>query len=108
MLYAWWVMGPSACPTWAQFPPMVPGHQLAAFIFDFFSVAHTAAHQPDTFGSLNLAWSMIPATDRREGRPVSVLTQRCRLRLFDDSVETGCSQRRQPWATEVGPAEQQT
>lgn len=50
---------------------------------------------------------MIPAMDRIEGRPVSVLTQRYLLCLFDDSVETCSSQRRQPWAREMGPAEQQ-
>lgn len=48
---------------------------------------------------------MIPVM---EEKPVSVLTQKWRLCLFDDSVETGCSQRRQPQATEVGPVGQQT
>lgn len=104
MLYAGWVIGPSTCPIWAWFPPMLQDLQLAVFIFGFFPVAHLAVYRPDTFGFLNLAWSMIPAMG---GKPVSVLTQRCRLCLFDDSVETGCSQRRQPRATEVDPAELQ-
>ena len=98
-------MGPSTCPIWARFPPMLRDRQLAVFIFGSFPVAHLTVYQAGTSGFLNLAWSMIPVT---EGSPVSVLTQRCQLYLFDDSVEVGCSQQRQSRATEVGPAGQQT
>lgn len=106
MLYAWWVMGPSTCLIWTRFPPTRQDHQRAVFIFGFFfPIAYVAIYQPNTFDFLNLAWSMIPVT---EEKPVSVLIQKWRLCLFDDSVETGCSQRRQPQATEVGPSGQQT
>lgn len=98
-------MDPSTGPICARFPPMLRDRQLEVFTFGFFPVVHLTVYQADTSGFLNLAWSMILVT---EGSPVSVLTQRCRLCLFDDSVEAGCSQWRQPWATEVGPAGQQT
>lgn len=75
------------------------------FLAFFSPIAHIAVYRPNTFDFLNLAWSMIPVM---EEKPVSVLTQKWRLCLFDDSVETGCSQRRQPQTTEVGPAGQQT
>lgn len=87
-------------------PTNVTGSSTCSVYFWLFPpIAHIAVYRPNTFDFLNLAWSMIPVM---EEKPVSVLTQKWRLCLFDDSVETGCSQRRQPQTTEVGPAGQQT
>lgn len=98
--------GSLSLPNLGTVPTNATGSSTCSVYFWLFSpIVHIALYQSNTFGFLNLAWSRIPAM---EGKPVSVLTQRCRLRLFDDSVETGCSQRRQPQATEVGPAGQWT